>query len=455
VDVHVGGLPAARLDQLEFSCSTLAVPLDPAAPAREDIVLQLIRVHQSDGSEEKPPLLLIAGGPGQSGVQFASSSVALLPDALLDRFDLVGFDPRGVGSSQPIACVHSEQAPRTFPDLVSDDGFRRSADVIRAFADECAASLGPSASLFSTTATAVDIDRIRAALDQPTLTYIGWSYGAKLGAEYARLYPDKVRAAVLDAPTDPSTSWIETVEGQVAGFERAFGRFVTWCAERGQCSGLGDVTGFVRGLVDRAQQSPIPSGRPGDEVATNGMEVLDAVASAMYDDMRWPDLASGIAEASRGDSGTLRDLMDAARDPDDVHAGDAQFVINCNDSAPGPTEAAIKAAGRRLVEQFPLFGAWGSWQLFGCAYWTPDRHTLLPPAAATTDPVVVVGTRFDPATPYSGAESMASVLGNARLLTWEGNGHGAVGRSQCITDLVVEYLDALVLPPPASSTCRT
>jgi pimeloyl-ACP methyl ester carboxylesterase len=449
----VRGLPAARLDKLEFSCGTLAVQLDPAAPGSDDVVLQLVRVHQAGGSQVKTPLLLIAGGPGQSGVELATSSVVLLPDALLDRFDLVGFDPRGVGRSQPITCEHRAPARPTFPDLLTDDGFRRTAQEIRTFADECASSLGASASLFSTTATATDIDHIRAALDQPTLTYIGWSYGAKLGAEYARLHPDKVRAAVLDAPTDPNISWTQTVEAQVAGFESTFDQFVTWCTDQGACSGLGDVEEFLRDLVDQALRTPIPSGRPGDVVATNGVEVLDAVASAMYDDLRWPDLAAGLVEASRGDSGTLRDLIDAARDPDDVHAGDAQFVINCNDSAPGPTEAAIKAAGRRFVEEFPLFGLWGSSQLFGCAYWTPERHTLQPPAAATTTPVVVVGTRFDPATPYSGAESMASILGNARLLTWEGNGHTAVGRNECITDLVVDYLNTLALPPPTSSIC--
>ena len=162
---HLGGVPGASWTcrAAGARCTArparvllrhaLAVPLDPAAPGSDDIVLQLVRVHRSGGSEVKAPLLLIAGGPGQSGVELATSSVAMLPDALLDRFDLVGFDPRGVGSSQPIACVHSEPVPRTFPDLLTDDGFRRSAEEIRTFADECAASLGARASLFSTTAT--------------------------------------------------------------------------------------------------------------------------------------------------------------------------------------------------------------------------------------------------------------------------------------------------------------
>jgi len=204
--------------------------------------------------------------------------------------------------------------------------------------------------------------------------------------------------------------------------------------------------------VRKAQQAPIPSGRPGDVVATNGVEVLDAVASAMYDDVRWPDLAAGLDEAARGDSGTLRDLIDAVHSTEEANAGDAQLVINCNDSAPGPTEPEIRAACARLAATFPLFGVWGSWQLFGCSFWTPQRHTLAPPVAATGVPLVVVGTRFDPATPYSGAVAMASSLGNAVLLSWEGNGHGAVGRSDCVTRLVGDYLANLTVPPVAS-TC--
>jgi pimeloyl-ACP methyl ester carboxylesterase len=257
-----------------------------------------------------------------------------------------------------------------------------------------------------------------------------------------------VRAAVLDAPSNPGTTWIETAERQIAGFEDTFDQFLAWCAAEDRCAPLRDVRAFVGDLVRRAEKVPIPSGRPGDVVPTNGVDVVDAVASAMYDDVRWPDLAAGLAEAADGDSGTLRDLVDASRGSDeDSNAEDAQFVINCNDSAAGPTEAETKAAGARFASQFPLFGVWGSWQVFGCAFWEPDRHTLRPPVAATGHPIVVVGTVHDPATPYSGAEAMAASLGTAELLTWEGKGHGAVGRSDCITRLAADYLVSLKVPP--------
>ncbi|WP_350275614.1 alpha/beta hydrolase [Kribbella sp. HUAS MG21] len=442
-DVRAANLPAEQHDRLEFRCGGVDVDLDPAHQEAGTIAVQLIRIHRSGGSATKDPLLLIAGGPGQSGVDYAVVAAGLLPDAVLDRFDLVGFDPRGVGHSAPIRCEHADTGPPAFPDLLTDTGYAHAAGVMRRITDECAAALGSKAALFNTTATAVDIDRIRSGLGQPTLTYLGRSYGAKLGAEYARLHPDKVRAAVLDAPTDPGTTWIETVERQLAGFERAFDQFTAWCAPQDRCDRLGNVRTFVDDLVREAQKSPVPSGRPGDDIPTYGVDILDAVAASMYDDARWPDLADGLAEAADGDSGTLRDLADAGRGG----ADDAQLVINCNDSAPGPTEAEIKAAGARFAKQFPLFGIWGSWQLFGCTFWQPPRHILQPPVAATTHPIVVVGTRHDPATPYSGAVAMATSLGNAELLTWEGQGHGAVGRNTCVNRLVADYLDKLKVPP--------
>lgn len=446
-DVHATGIPQDRAARLEFHCGTLDVPLDPADTSVGTLRLQLIRVHQAGGATAKSPLLLLAGGPGQSGVDLAGYSVSLLPEVVLDAFDLVAFDPRGVGHSEPIRCPHRDQGRPSFPDLLTPEGYAHAASEVRRITDECASGLGARAHLFSTTATAVDMDRIRAALDQPTLTYLGWSYGAKLGAEYARLYPARVRAAVLDAPSNPTTSWIDTAESQVAGFEDTFDEFEAWCAAQGRCDALGDVRAFVIDLVGQAEESPIRSGRPGDDNPTYGIDIVDAVASAMYDDVRWPDLADGLAEARNGDSGTLRGLSDAIHGDDDTNASDAQLVINCNDSAPGPTEAEIKAAGARFATQFPLFGVWGSWQLFGCSFWQPERHTLRPPVTATEHPLLVVGTLHDPATPYTGAVAMATSLGTAELLTWEGAGHGAVGRSDCINLLVADYLRSLIVPP--------
>ena len=451
-DPTSSGLPVSRLDRIDMGCATLPVPLDPDSADGEQIDVQLVRVHQSGARDGRTPLLLIAGGPGQSGVDLASWAPGMLPESLLDRFDLIGFDPRGVGRSHPITCPQAGTQPLTSPNFGSDAGYERTAQLVRGFADRCAAALGRDAALFNTAATAADIDRIRIALGVEQLTYIGWSYGAKLGAEYARQNPSRVRAAVLDAPTDPTTTWLQTVEQQAAALEASFDDFAAWCATSPSCPAIGDARALVADVLAKAEHSPIPSGRPGDAEPTTSVQVVDAVISAMYDTVRWPDLANGMLEADRGDSGTLRDLADAARGTD-PHSGDAAFVINCNDSAEGPADDEIRAAGATFVRRFPLFGRSISWQLFGCAFWTAHRHTLQPPTAATQHPLLVVGTRNDPATPYNGAQSMAASLGNARLLTWEGGGHTAVGRSPCITGLVAAYLESLTIPGDRATTC--
>ncbi len=282
--------------------------------------------------------------------------------------------------------------------------------------------------------------------------------GAKLGAEYARLHPDRVEAAVLDAPTDPAVTWIDSIRGQVTGFEESFGHFVAWCRGRAECALLGDVRAFYEDLVRRATASPLSTMRREDRTLTTASDVVSGVVAALYDSARWPDLASSLDESAHGDSGGLRALAEAGGstrpeldEPEDLRS-QAQYVINCNDSGRDPTEAEVRAAAARMVRDAPVFGAWGTFNLIGCAYWDVPRTPLVVPSAATDFPVVVVGTRHDPATPYRGAETMARVLGNAVLLTWEGEGHTAFGRSPCVGEHVVRYLVDLVVPP-AGTTC--
>ena len=451
VDTGNEGLPPERQNLLEFQCGSVTVPLDHDSPSGETLALQLVRVHQKS-TPARDPLLLIAGGPGQSGVDTAREAAGYLPIGLLDSFDLIGFDPRGVARSGAIRCSDPTDDPQPLPDPITPAGFDSLAAQARTAAQQCAKALGPRASLFNTNSTARDIDLIREALGVEQLTYLGWSYGAKLGAEYAHLHPEAVRAAVLDAPTDPTTPWIASMERQVDGFEHSFEQFVHWCTSQTACDPLGDVRAFAAKVIRTAEATPIASGRPSDHRPSNGTDVIEGIIGALYDNVRWPDLAEGLDEAAHGDSGTLRALAEAGGFPTDAadrdtNTGDANFVINCNDSAPGPTLDEIRAAAAAMVERSPLLGAWGSFSLFGCAFWEPPRHTLTPPAAPTKDPLVVVGTVHDPATPYAGAGVMARTLGNAVLLTWEGEGHTAVGRDRCIGDLVTDYLVTLKVPP--------
>lgn len=445
-DLSAPPVSPARLARLTFTCGTVRVPVEEGRPEAGQLTVQLIRATTvPHPAKPRPTVVLVPGGPGQSGVDNHAFLVGRMSDRLLSTFDVVGFDPRGVHHSGQIRCEHDERTP-TLPDLLSDTGYARAAAEIRTVTTECLHSLGDRASRFGTTAAAGDLDAIRVALGEEKLTYVGGSYGAKLGAEYARRFPSRVRAGVLDAPTDPQTPWVSTVEHQVAGFESSLDDFVAWCRQR-SCPRLGDVRGFIAQLVAKADRTPIRSGRPRGDDPLVGSQVLDAVVSAMYDPALWPDLAEGLVEADDGDSGTLWGLVDASGGgPEGRDESDARFVINCTDSPPGPVEAEIRSAGARFRARYPTLGVWGSWPLLGCSFWSA-RATLTPPTAPSAPPLVVVGTVHDPATPYAGAVSMAKVLGNgSSLLTWEGSGHTAFTRSPCVDALVDEYLISLALP---------
>ncbi|GAA4117954.1 alpha/beta hydrolase [Knoellia locipacati] len=456
VDTKALGVPVEQMARLDLSCAGLTVPLDRTGATSGEVEVRLLRISRRS-DEARPPLLLIAGGPGQSGVDNAAVLVGWLPGEILDSFDVIGFDPRGVGRSDPIACVG--RRPETpILDLSTDAGYAAATTVARSWAQECSTTLGERARHYSTTATAEDIEAIRFALGVDRLRYVGWSYGAKLGAEYARLHADRVEAAVLDAPTDPDVAWTEMIRRQVDGFESAFGRFADWCEGRSECAALGDVRAFVPALVRRAEQSPITSLRRSDLTGTTGSDVVDGVVAALYDDARWPDLAATLTESAAGDSGGLRALAEATvrprpegDEPPDTQA-QAQYVINCNDTDDDPTEVEVRTAAARLVRDDPTFGAWGSFNLLGCAFWDVPRTPLPPSSAATPRPLLVVGTRHDPATPYVGAERMTDLLGHAVLLSWEGEGHTAFGRSRCIGEYVVDYLVDLRVPA-VGTTC--
>jgi hypothetical protein len=207
--------------------------------------------------------------------------------------------------------------------------------------------------------------------------------------------------------------------------------------------------------VSRAEAAPIVSRRPAPDLPASGSDVMIAIQALLYTDATWPVLDAALTEAAAGDSGSIHEAIDHApgrsADDDAPDPADAGLVINCNDRAPGPTTAQIRAAARRLADRLPVFGRWGAGALFECAAWPVARHPLEPPTAPTAPAVVVVGTVGDPATPYEGAARLTETLGpNASLLTWEGEGHTAYGRSDCVNRLVDSYLVDLVVPHPGT-----
>ncbi|MDQ3735218.1 MAG: alpha/beta hydrolase [Actinomycetota bacterium] len=455
VEQAVGGLERP----LTFECGTTRVPKDYDNPADGEYELFLLRGISADQTDRIGSLLVNPGGPGASGIDTAIGLALTLPEEMLARFDIVGFDPRGVGFSSPVECI---------PDALKDEGYAaeptprspeeidEAIDLSEEVGDGCEAKYGDELGNFNTTYTARDMDRLREALGDDQLTYLGYSYGTTLGSTYAELFPDRVRALVLDGAVDPSKDDLESTEGQAAGFEQAFDAFAADCLSRGgDCPAGPDPRALVNELLDAAEVAPIPSSGPGGRLATDGLVFLGVLA-ALYSQDAWGQLARALADARAGDSVGILSLADGyTRRQDDgsyPNLTDANIAINCADSDQMFTASEVRDYVAEWDSRYPLFGAALASGLMTCTLWEATRHPLPERDAAGSAPILVIGTEGDPATPYAGAVTMADQLEAGVLLTWEGEGHTAFPKTDCITEAVMEYLIDLVVPADGT-TC--
>jgi pimeloyl-ACP methyl ester carboxylesterase len=453
IDLSVVGLPADRADRLTFSCGTLRVPLDHARPGGQQLGIQVVRIRDATQHDRIGSLVMNPGGPGQSGVDYVPSWAAWLPDEILARFDVVTYDPRGVARSGGFNCpaIPEDSEPTVLADIRTKRGYAFARKVSEEQATSCLGELGADRiGHIGTVATARDMDLLRQALGDERLTFVGFSYGAKLGAEYARQFPDRIRALVLDSPSDPGHDPIGIVERQATTFEEAFNAWADGCAERPSCDRLGDARELVRRLMARARRMPIPSGRPGDDVPASDTTVISVILALLRFESFWPTLDDVLGEAALGDSGSLQEVLEQQvgiqRDPEKPEPGDAQLTINCTDAAPGPAKGAIQRAARRIMAANPVVGKAVSFWLVGCKYWLGDRDILPVPRDVGAPPILVLGSRHDPVTPYTGAVAMARILGSGHLLTWNGKTHTSYGQSACVNSIVDRYLLDLRLP---------
>jgi pimeloyl-ACP methyl ester carboxylesterase len=451
----IEGRPGSERD-LRFECGRTTVPISYDEPAGDRLPLFLVRAVSAAQTDRIGSLLVNPGGPGASGADAAIGMALTMPDSVLNRFDLVGFDPRGVGSSQRVECIPDElkdrivaAQPRPSGDEQIDDAFALTQDV----GQECADEYGSPAALgvFNTVDTARDMDLLRESLGDERLTYLGYSYGTTLGSTYAELFPDRVRALVLDAAVDPDTDPRESAEAGAAALERGFDAFSANCTALIAGCPVGDnPRQFVEDLLNQAGQTPIPSSKEGEtRQATPGV-VHTAITAAMYDSRAWPQLAQSLVRARDGDSAGLFTLADSysGRLADGGYSNlmDANLAISCAD-----TEETVEAAEvRDLVEEwnvtYPLFGASSALGLYNCTPWEAERTPLPERDAEGSAPILVVGNEGDPVTPLPGAVDMAEDLTSGVLLTWQGQGHTSYPKTPCVTDTVNAYLIDLVAP---------
>jgi pimeloyl-ACP methyl ester carboxylesterase len=451
--------PAGRLHKLHFLCARISVPLDYADPSGRSISLQLVKVHSS-ANKTGNALMVNPGGPGASAVFFALDMAIEVSDRLLSHFDLVGFDPRGVNLSSPISCLSDEQKDKfnaAAPNVLTTAGFAEARQLSKDFATACTRKYGAALADFNTEQTASDMDRVRVALGGQQVNYLGFSYGTELGAAYAHLFPHNIRVAVLDGAVDPLTDDITSLANQLKAFEAAFDEFAVDCATRSPCKSLGNPRQVVYDLVKQAGKTPIKTSAPHDNRAATGTMVLTGVLWGLYSRFQWPHLGDALVAAAGGDSRGLFALADGYNerrsDGTYTNAIDANIAIECNDAKPGPSDLTIRATAKDWAKAYPMFGAWFAAGLFACQQWQPERSVEPLPSADTPQKVLVIGNLHDPATPYQGAKDLTKTLGNAELLTWDGEGHTSfLQGSSCIDKRVEDYLIDGTLPP-VNTTC--
>ncbi|MEV0591303.1 alpha/beta hydrolase [Nonomuraea cavernae] len=381
-------------------------------------------------------------------MRFARTSAkTVFSSRIRSRFDIVGFDPRGVGASSPVRCFTSAQFDAYYaldgtPDTRAE---RKRLDLAqRAFARSCQVNSGQLLPHVGTPDAARDMDVLRAALGESRLTYLGYSYGTYLGATYADLFPTKVRAMVLDGAIDPTKSSAEMVSGQGSGFGVAFTSFLKDCFKVKDCPfrthRIGPSVKKVDALLRRTDRAPLRNNADGRQV--NEAIVTHGILTSLYSEDFWPLLRKAFAQAFKGDGEIFLWLSDQGnnRRPDATYTNDfeARLAVNCLDH---PSKRA-KPGKQSLLSADP------------CDYW-PVRSRTAPKAlhAKGSGPILVVGTVRDPATPYAWARSLASQLSKGVLLTFDGDGHTAYGGpSNCVNTAVDRYLITRV-PPRKGTVC--
>jgi pimeloyl-ACP methyl ester carboxylesterase len=446
-----------------FQCGSVDVPLDYAHPDAGKLAIKAIRQPAQEPSQRIGSLVINPGGPGGSGIYFAREEAHGFGQEVQKRFDIVGFDPRGVGQSDPIRCLTYKQldtylatnsSPQNQQELTTLD------DVSRGFAKGCESRSGKILPYVGTANAARDIDILRSALGDKLLTYYGASYGTYLGAYYADEFPKNVRALVLDGAIDPTLSESDLNIEQAKGFETALKAFAANCLSSPNCpigpGSVDDALAKVSQLIKSTDTKPLASSSGDGRQVDSALTVM-GIAAALYSKQTWPILRQGLAGAiTQGDGTILLQLSDTLveRNPDGSYSNqtESNMAVNCVDKPYPTTVSTFQQQADQAKKVAPHFGPFVVWGSLPCAYWSVrnnHRPTTLP--AAGSPPILVVGTTRDPATPYQWAKNLAAQFKSGVLLSLNGDGHTAyVQGDPCISAAVNRYLTTG--QPPANGT---
>jgi pimeloyl-ACP methyl ester carboxylesterase len=421
--------------------------------------MRIAVIRQQSSGSHLGSLIVNPGGPGGSGVEFVAAAASAFAE-LTDHYDLVGFDPRGVGESRPIRCLSAADLDTYIdadPDPTTAAGKARLVALTKHFADACYAHNGSYLEHVGTKDAARDMDVLRAALGDSKLTYYGASYGTYLGAKYAELFPTRIRAMVLDGAVNPAESTTQEAIVQAQGFQTDLGDFLAACVKSGSCP-LGSTTQQADAEYEalKAQVAAHPETAKGRELGAGLF--LEGVAGGLYTPLDWTALWQALggvkadnpteliafadSQTERSSNGTFSNLIES------------NLAIDCIDR-PSPTSlGAYEKAAVAAAEKSPDFGAANVYAGLPCAYWrVPPVESAHAVHAKGAPPILVIGTTRDPATPYVWARALAAQLDSGVLLTYNGDGHTAYLRhDNCIDSAVRSYVETLATPP-VHATC--
>jgi pimeloyl-ACP methyl ester carboxylesterase len=460
-----GPAPSPLPNGTPWQCAAMKAPLDWGDPKGDTIDIALIRARSSGGQDRRiGSLVFNFGGPGGSGVKglpaFADDFTTLRT-----RYDLVSFDPRGVGRSAGVECEDNEELDEYFQqDQTPDDASERKEllDSTKTFNAACEDNSGKTLPHVGTPDAARDLDLMREVLGDDELHYFGISYGTELGGVYAHLFPKHVGRAVFDAVVDPTQTPEQSSLGQAKGFQLALDNFAEDCVSKAEECPVGDTAQDVKNrittLLDDLDRKLIPGVFPRDlteSAATTG------IAQALYSKDLWPYLTEGLQQAYDGDGRLLMLLADSMNGRNEngeySNLAAANVAISCADDKQRYTTKDVEAKQGEFRAASPVFGDWLAWSMLTCTDWAvagaSDHPEVSAPGSA---PILVIGNTGDPATPYEGARKMVGALGAGVgvEVTYKGQGHGAYGSGNgCVKAAVDGYL--LTGKVPKSGTICT
>ena len=438
----------------EHDCATIEVPIDYHDPDSQTFELALLRVPAA--GQPVGSLVVNPGGPGVPGTSYAELAGMVLGDRLLQNFDIVGFDPRGTGSSSPVDCLSDEELDEYVaidPTPDSSTEVAAYADVVRDYGRGCEARTGSILGHVTTIETARDMDVLRSALGEANLTYLGASYGTELGATYAELFPDRVGRLVLDGAVDVSADLETKSLEQAAGFETALRAYVQNCLDSTDNCFLGDTVeeglAKIADFLDDLEGTPLEAGDGRELRAGNAFY---GIVAPLYNRDYWFLLSTALTSAFEGRGGALMSLSDsyASRTSQGYvdNSMEAFYAIGCLDSPEAIAVEDIPESFAAFEEVSPTFGRAFAWGMSACDGFGPrSSEKPLDIDGAGAAPIVVIGTTRDPATPMKWAEALSEQLDSAVLVRRDGDGHTGYNMgNECVDSIVEDYLIDGVVP---------